>query len=75
MKQQDFLRDAMNKLGMTRDEMCRRLSVPRKTFDKWMAPEGTKDYRNMPEIVWSYVRDVLKWEASNNNCNTPNGGI
>ncbi|RMP38529.1 hypothetical protein ALO95_200056 [Pseudomonas syringae pv. antirrhini] len=59
VSQQDFLRDAMQQLGMTRDQFCKRISVPRKTFDKWLAPEGSKECRAMPEIAWSYVRDIL----------------
>ncbi|MNN42731.1 aspartate carbamoyltransferase [compost metagenome] len=57
--QQDFLREAMQQLGMTRDQFCKRISVPRKTFDKWLAPEGSKEFRAMPEMAWSYIRDIL----------------
>jgi hypothetical protein len=56
--------NAKGRLGMTRDQLCKRISVPRKTLDKWMAPEGTKEHRGMPEMAWSYVRDVLRWENS-----------
>lgn len=59
VSQQDFLRDAMQQLGMTRDQFCKRISVPRKTFDKWLAPEGSKESRAMPEMAWSYIRDIL----------------
>lgn len=57
--QQEFLRDAMQQLGMTRDEFCKRISVPRKTFDKWLAPTGSSEARAMPEMAWSYIRDIL----------------
>lgn len=59
LNQQQFLRDAMARLGMTRDQMCKRISVPRRTFDKWLAPEGSKDHRGMPEIAWAYIREIL----------------
>lgn len=59
MNQQEFLRDAMTQLNMTRDEMCKRISVPRKTFDKWLAPVGSNEHRNMPEIAWAYIREIL----------------
>ena len=59
ISQQDFLRDAMQRLGMTREQFCKRISVPPKTFNKWMAPTGANDYRNMPEMAWSYIRDIL----------------
>lgn len=59
VSQQDFLRDAMQKLGMTRDQFCKRISVPRKTLDKWLAPEGSKESRAMPEMAWAYIREIL----------------
>lgn len=57
--QQDFLREAMQALGLTRDAFGRRFSVPRSTLDKWMAPSGSKEHRAMPEIAWAYIREVL----------------
>jgi uncharacterized protein (DUF2267 family) len=59
--QQMFLREAMATLGMTRAEFAQRISVPMKTLDKWMAPSETSDFRNMPEVVWAYVREILAW--------------
>lgn len=59
--QQMFLREAMATLGMTRAEFALRISVPMKTLDKWMAPSETSDFRNMPEVVWAYVREILAW--------------
>ncbi|WP_260430299.1 MULTISPECIES: transcriptional regulator [unclassified Burkholderia] len=59
--QQVFLRGAMTSLGMTRMEFAERISVPIKTLDKWLAPASTSDFRNMPDVVWAYVREVLDW--------------
>jgi hypothetical protein len=64
LNQQEFLRDAMARLNMTRDEMCKRISVPRKTFDKWLAPEGSNEHRGMPEIAWAYIREILANEQN-----------
>jgi predicted transcriptional regulator len=61
--QQEFLREAMGTLGMTRAAFAKRISVPEKTLDKWLAPSETTDFRNMPEVVWAYVREILTWEA------------
>ncbi|MBB1636083.1 transcriptional regulator [Cupriavidus sp. UME77] len=61
--QQEFLREAMGSLGMTRVAFAKRISVPEKTLDKWLAPTETTDFRNMPEVVWAYVRENLVWEA------------
>ncbi|MEX3859406.1 putative transcriptional regulator [Paraburkholderia youngii] len=61
--QQEFLRDAMQSLGLTRSGFAKRISVPEKTLDKWLAPVNTSDYRNMPDVVWAYVREILIWNA------------
>jgi len=61
--QQDFLRDAMSNLGMTRSAFAKRISVPDKTLEKWLAPADTSDFRAMPEVVWAYVREILLWTA------------
>ena len=60
--QQEYLRDAMEVLGMTPAAFAKRISVTEKTLDKWLAPNGTADYRNMPEVVWAYVREILEWD-------------
>jgi len=38
MTQQEFLRDAMHRLDMTRDEFADRIAVKRKTLDNWILP-------------------------------------
>ena len=62
--QQEFLREAMTALGMTRAAFAKRISVPEKTLDKWMAPADTTDFRNMPDVVWAYVREILEWNSN-----------
>ncbi|CAB3772665.1 transcriptional regulator [Paraburkholderia humisilvae] len=61
--QQEFLRASMTELGMTRSAFAQRISVPVKTLDKWMAPANTTDFRNMPDVVWAYVREILEWDS------------
>jgi hypothetical protein len=61
--QQDFLRVAMQSLGLTRDEFGKRFSVPRSTLDKWLAPDGSKEHRGMPDIAWAYIREILSENA------------
>jgi hypothetical protein len=64
LSQQEFLKDAIQRLGMTRVGFAKRISVPEKTLDKWLAPVGTCDFRPLPEVVWSYVREILMWDAN-----------
>lgn len=49
--------------ALTRDEMCGRLGCPRKTFDKWMLPQHSLNSREMPNIVWNHVREVIEHES------------
>src|SRR5690242_18279120 len=64
----------MGSLGMTRAVFAKCISVPEKTLDKWLAPSETTDFRNMPEVVWAYVREILVWEAKSARY-TPIGGM
>lgn len=52
----------MTTLGMTRAQFAKRISVPIKTLDKWLAPNDTIDFRNLPDVVWAYVREILEWD-------------
>jgi len=60
--QQDFLRDAMQSLDLTRFGFAKRISVPEKTLNKWMSPSDTTDFRSMPDVVWAYIREILVWD-------------
>lgn len=52
MKQQDILRLAMRRSGQTRAQLAEALGVARRTLDKWLLPEGSSDFRAMPETAW-----------------------
>ena len=60
--QQPFLRSAMAELNMTRNSFSERLGCARRTLDKWLLPSSSKDFRNMDEIVWVLVREILAHE-------------
>lgn len=60
LPQQEFLRDAMAQLNMTRDQFCARLGTTRRRLDNWLLPSGTKGYREMDEMVWKFVREILE---------------
>lgn len=63
MPQREFLLDAMERLGLTKEEMAVRLGCPWNTFKKWIAAPDAKDnYREMPPIAWAFVREVLAHE-------------
>ena len=60
--QQEFLRDAMSELAMTRDAFAIRLACPRRTLDKWLLPSSSKDHRPLDETMWKFVREVTEHE-------------
>jgi DNA-binding transcriptional regulator YiaG len=60
--QQKFLRDAAKKLGMTQTGFAERMGAPWTTFGKWLLPDESPNSREMPEIAWQLVREILAHE-------------
>ena len=58
--QQEFLRQAMEALGMTRDAFSKRFTVPRRTLDKWLLPDGSNDFRPLPDMARAYIAEVIQ---------------
>ena len=57
--QQAFLRDAMTHLGMTLDQFAQRIGTSRRRLDNWLLPSESKGFRDMDEITWKYIREIL----------------
>jgi transcriptional regulator with XRE-family HTH domain len=51
MKQQDILREAMRQSGQTRADLAAILGVSKRALDKWLLPETSGDFRQMPAPV------------------------
>jgi len=49
--QQALLRDAMQRLQLTRDAFADRIGVTRRALDGWLLPEDSKQHRAMPALV------------------------
>ena len=60
--QQEFLRDAAATLDLTQKELAARMHAPWETFRKWLMPNESGSYREMPEIAWQLVREILAHE-------------
>ena len=67
--QQQFLRDTAINLKLTQKELAQRMNVPWATFEKWLAPEGSKSFREMPQMAWRLVRTVVENNALSNRLN------
>lgn len=57
--QQDFLRDAMQRLNMTRQKFADRIGAKKRALDNWLLPSDSKGFRPMPDTVWMLVREIL----------------
>lgn len=49
LAQRDFLRFAMKRPGMARDDFARRLCLARHTLDRLLLPTDSPQFRSMPE--------------------------
>ena len=57
--QQDFLRDAMQRLDMTRQEFADRIGAKKRALDNWLLPSNSKGFRPMSDTAWALVREIL----------------
>lgn len=65
INQASFLRDAMRRLEMTRDQFSERIAVKRKTLDSWLLPpEGNTAARAMPDMAWKFIGEIVGNSAS-----------
>jgi hypothetical protein len=61
--QHEFLVAAMTELNLNREQFAIRIGCPWDTFKKWIAPpDSANNYREMPTVAWSLVREVLAHE-------------
>lgn len=60
MNQQDYLRQAMSQLSMTRNQFSERIGASRRSLDTWLLPSESKEYRSMPEMAWKFIREILE---------------
>lgn len=60
MTQQEFLRDAMQRLGMGREQFADRIGTTKRTLDKWLLPDTSNDARAMPDMAWKFIREILE---------------
>lgn len=61
--QQVFLRESALALGLTQKGLAQRMGAPWATFEKWMLPASSQNAREMPQIAWQLVREILAHEA------------
>lgn len=57
--QQDFLRDAMQRLSMTRKQLAERLSTPERRLNNWLLPTTSAGYRELDPTIWQFIREIV----------------
>jgi aspartate carbamoyltransferase catalytic subunit len=57
--QQDFLRDAMQRLSMTRKQLAARLSTPERRLNNWLLPTTSAGYRELDPTIWQFIREIV----------------
>ena len=73
MSQQEFLRDAMDRLGMTPDQFAERLNASRRRVDDWLLPDGSPGLRELDSVVWTFVREIVEREGKQTRCDGAKG--
>jgi len=58
--QQEFLRQAMDTLGMTREQFAERIGTKKRGLDNWLLPSDSKESRAMPEMAWKFIQEILQ---------------
>jgi hypothetical protein len=58
LTQQEFLRHAMETLGMTRDEFAERIGAARRRLDTWLLPSESNGFRELDSMAWKFVREM-----------------
>lgn len=62
LTQQDFLRSSAKTLGLTQKGLAERMRAPWSTLEKWLLPTTAVNARQMPEIAWQLVREIIAHE-------------
>lgn len=57
--QQEFLRDTMQHLDMTRQQFADRLSTKKRRLDTWLLPSESKEFRELDPTIWQFIREII----------------
>lgn len=60
VSQQEFLREAMEKLGMTREGFAVRICASKRRLDTWLLPSESKGFRELDPTIWQFIREILE---------------
>lgn len=58
--QQEFLREAMRCLGMTRKQFADRICATERRLDNWLLPSESAGFRELDPTVWQFIREIVE---------------
>lgn len=64
--QQEFLRQSMKTLNMTREEFAAEIGVTPRALNNWLLPDDSREHRSMPEMAWKFIRLILENQRKTN---------
>lgn len=59
LKQQDFLKEARARLGVTWDEMAELTGIHPRALKTYRMPDASTNFRIMPSVAYKAVENVL----------------
>jgi hypothetical protein len=66
-KQEAFLRDAAVSLGVSLEDLAKRMGAPWSTFERWLHSPNANDYKELKTEGWELVREFLADKAARGN--------
>ncbi len=45
---------------MTREQFAERIGTKKRTLDNWLLSPESSEYRNMPDMAWKFVQEILE---------------
>ena len=73
--QQALLREAMQRLALTRNDFAERLGVTRRALDTWLLPDKSGEHRAMPAVVARFIESLAGPAAQSGRGAAPAGSL
>jgi hypothetical protein len=65
--QDAFLRSAAATLGMSLEDLAKRMGTPWSTFERWMQPTNSIEYKELTKEGWDLVREIVSISVQSKN--------
>ena len=62
LTQQEFLRNTMASLDMTREAFAARIAASPRRLANWLLPTGSQGFRELDAVIWRLLREIVAAE-------------